>query len=89
MAEQPVPLGKIVTGLRTQRGLSLSELARQVGISKGHLHQIENGRQEPRIGLACRLAKTLGVTVEDLISVDGESVIECPTCEGKGWIKGE
>lgn len=89
MTEQLMPLGKIITSLRIQRGLSLSELARQVGIGKGHLHQIEAGRQEPRVNLAVRLAKTLGVTVEDLISTDGETVIECPTCEGRGWIKGK
>jgi transcriptional regulator with XRE-family HTH domain len=80
-------LGTVVKSLRIQRGMALAELARQAGISKGHLSQIENHRQEPRVELAVRIAQLLGVTVEDLISARSEPAIECPVCSGRGWCK--
>lgn len=59
----PIPS---VTALRTAAGLSLSALARQVGVSRQALTAVEAGRSVPSTAIALRLARALGCTVEDL-----------------------
>lgn len=52
--------------LRKRLGLSQEELCGRLGISRPALSAIERGREQPRVGLAIRLAAELGVAVEDL-----------------------
>lgn len=51
---------------RQHRRLTLDGLARQVGVSKGYLSQIENGRKSGTLDLVRRLAAVLDVTLDDL-----------------------
>lgn len=55
--------------LRQQRGYSLETLARHSGVSRAMLGQIETGKSAPTITLLWKVAKALGVSVADLISV--------------------
>ncbi len=55
--------------LRTARekiGISVSELARRVGVKQPTIWLLENDRRGPSFTLACRLAKVLGVAVSEL-----------------------
>jgi 8-oxo-dGTP diphosphatase len=52
--------------LRQQRGLSVSVLARIVGVSERAVGHWESGRSEPRKSTARRLARALGAKVEEL-----------------------
>jgi putative transcriptional regulator len=45
-------------------------LAETVGINKSTMTNIELGRQDPTVGIALRIARVLGTTVEDLFSDD-------------------
>ena len=51
---------------RRHRRLTLGGLAAKVGVTKGCLSQIENGRKSGTLGLMRRLAAALDVTLDDL-----------------------
>ena len=55
-----------IAELRKRLGLSQEDLCQRVGISRPALSAIERGREQPRVGLAIRLAGELGVAVEQL-----------------------
>lgn len=52
--------------IREQRALSLSDLAEVTGLSRVTINRIENGKQRPMPRTIRKLAKALGVTVEEL-----------------------
>ncbi len=61
-------LGQTMRALRDERGLTLSELARQAGISKAYLSQIETGQVEsPSAKTLFNIASSLGTTVAALL----------------------
>ena len=58
-------------GIRTRRkelGLSQEDLARQCGVSRQTVNAIENNKYDPTLSLAFRLAKILGLTVDELFT---------------------
>lgn len=59
-------LGEALRRLRSEQGLSLREVARQVGIGASMLSQIETGSKGTSTKRLRRLAKVLGVSVGDL-----------------------
>lgn len=61
-------LGIEIRRRRTEQGLSLSDLARLAGISKGYLSQIENeAANRPSAQTLFRLARALGTSVGELL----------------------
>lgn len=64
-----------VRDMRRRKGLSLDELARFSGLSKGTVVGIEQGKANPSIGVLCRLATAFGISVSDLV---GEPVGNLP-----------
>jgi putative transcriptional regulator len=55
-----------VRELRSSASLRQEDLARRVGVSRQTIISIENGRYNPSLELAWKLARTLGVTIEEL-----------------------
>lgn len=53
---------------RTRRGFTLDALARQAGVSRALLGQIEIGRTVPSIGVVWKIAQSLGVPFSVLLS---------------------
>ena len=67
-------LGDTLKCRRGERGLSLAELARRVGISKGYLHSIESGdTKNPSAEILFRIANELGTTIADLLGQGARS----------------
>ncbi len=56
---------------REWRGMTQRQLAAEAEITQGMLSRFENGRRQPRLALAVRLAKCLDVEVEALFPEDG------------------
>ena len=56
--------------LRAQRDLTQAQLAELSGITRKSINAIESGRMVPSTILALKLARTLGVTVEELFSIE-------------------
>ncbi|MBM3269598.1 MAG: helix-turn-helix domain-containing protein [Candidatus Sericytochromatia bacterium] len=61
------PLGERLCALRTGRGLSLAQLARLSGLSKGHVSNVEKGRVQATARVIERLAPHLGVPAGSLL----------------------
>ncbi len=57
-----------IAAFRQQKGISLSQLAKAVGVSRPSMYAIEGGDQVPKVYLALAIASTLGVGVDQLFS---------------------
>ena len=51
---------------RKKKGLRQTDLARLVGIFQSELSEIERGLRKPSVYLAKKIAKALGVSLDDL-----------------------
>lgn len=61
-------IGEKVKKIRTEKGLSLSELAERAGVAKSYLSSIERSIQSnPSIQFLEKIAAVLGISVESLI----------------------
>lgn len=56
--------------LRKRSGISQGELAKLCGVSRQTINAIENDKYDPSLSLAFCLAKTLGVTVDELFEYE-------------------
>ncbi|WP_024303013.1 helix-turn-helix domain-containing protein [Pseudogulbenkiania sp. MAI-1] len=54
---------------RKKQKLSLDELSRRAGVSKGMLVEIEKCAANPSIAILCKIAAALGVSVADIVNV--------------------
>ena len=54
---------------RARHGMKQEELARLVGVRRETIGNLENGRYNPSLVLAWRIAKVFGVTIEDGFTV--------------------
>jgi len=54
---------------REKAGLSMQELGKAVGVSPAAICRYEQGKRNPKIQIAKRLAKVLGLMWYDLIDV--------------------
>lgn len=54
---------------RSERGLTQAELAELVGVTRKTVNTVENGIFTPSALLAIKLARELGVSVEQLFSI--------------------
>ncbi len=52
--------------LRKQRGIRQEELADLLGVSRQTIGSLENGRYNPSIILAFRIARFFGLTIEQI-----------------------
>ena len=58
--------------LRTQREWSQSRLGDALGVSRQTVNAIENGRYDPSLPLAFKLAEVFGEPIESLFTPDGD-----------------
>jgi len=52
--------------LRRAQGITQSQMAGRIGITRPHLSDIENNKHEAAAWIWCKCASLLGVAVEDL-----------------------
>ena len=61
--------------IRNEKGLRQDELAKLMGVSRQTISSLENGRYNPSILLAHKIAEYFGMTIEELfICEDVEDV---------------
>ena len=56
--------------LRAERGWSQAELAERVEVSRNSINAVENGKFDPSLPLAFRIAHAFGLTVEEVFDKD-------------------
>lgn len=69
-------LAKRIRALRDARQITLDALAQQAGLSKGTVVALEQGKANPSIGVLCRLAAALSLSVTDLLADPASEVSE-------------
>lgn len=57
----------ILKEVREAKGVTLRELSEQSGVAKSHIQNIESGYANPTVEVLYRIAKVLGVTLNDLV----------------------
>ena len=62
-----VQLGAAIRAVREDRGLSLREVARRIGVSPSFVSQVETGKANPSVGTLYSLVGVLGTSLDDLI----------------------
>lgn len=56
--------------IRKQRGIAVSDAAQCLGVSKDAWYMWELGKRTPQVDMAIRIARLLGVSVEDIFADD-------------------
>jgi len=70
-AEPVVALGARLKRVRQQSGLSLREVARQLGVSPSFVSQLENGKSQPSVATLYSISQLLDVSIDQLFAVEG------------------
>ena len=52
--------------IRKQRGIRQEEFAKALGVSRQTISSLENGRYNPSIQLAFKIARYFGITIEEV-----------------------
>ena len=58
--------------IRKQRGIRQEELAKMLGVSRQTVSSLENGRYNPSISLAFKVARCFGLTIEEVFIYEEE-----------------
>jgi transcriptional regulator with XRE-family HTH domain len=61
-------LGARLRVVRLRSGMSLREVARQLGVSPSFISQMENGKSQPSVATLYSIAQLLGVSIDELFS---------------------
>ena len=61
-----------IEAIRKERGIRQEEFARSMGVSRQTISSLENGRYNPSILLAHRIAKYFGMAIEEVFIFDEE-----------------
>jgi predicted transcriptional regulator/DNA-binding Xre family transcriptional regulator len=66
-------IGRRIRQLRTKKDMTLDQLGAAIGRAASQLSVIENGKRELKLGEVQKLAKALGVTLDELLSSEAPS----------------
>lgn len=58
--------------IRKERGIRQEDFAKSMGVSRQTISSLENGRYNPSITLAYKIAKYFGVTIEEVFIFEEE-----------------
>lgn len=58
--------------IRNQKGIKQDELGKLLGVSRQTISSLENGRYNPSITLAFKIAKLFQMTIEDIFVYEEE-----------------
>lgn len=70
VAEPVGNLGARLREVRLRSGLSLREVARQLGVSPSFVSQLENGKSQPSVATLYSMAQLLGVSIDELFDIE-------------------
>lgn len=60
--------------IRKERGIRQEDFAKSMGVSRQTISSLENGRYNPSITLAYKIAKYFGMTIEDVFVFEEEDL---------------
>ena len=65
-------LGQNIVKARIDKRMKQQDLLLKSGLSQRYLSAVENDKVDPRISVVRRIARALGVTVNDLLPADDD-----------------
>ena len=69
-----VVLKNRVEEIRKEKGIRQDEFAKMMGVSRQTISSLENGRYNPSIMLAYKIAKSFDMAIEDVFIFDDEEI---------------
>ena len=63
-----------IEDIRKEKGIRQEDFAKAMGVSRQTISSLENGRYNPSIMLAYKIAKYFDMTIEDVFIFDEEDV---------------
>lgn len=67
MQSEALKLGKNLKRIRTEKDISQGDIARELGVSRGFVSNLENGKTNPTLATITRVAEALSVTTDELL----------------------
>jgi len=67
MKNESTKLGLNLRKIRTKKAISQGDIARELGVSRGFVSTIENGKTNPTLSTISKLAKALGISTNELL----------------------
>jgi len=67
MKNESAKLGLNLKRIRTKKAISQGDIARELGVSRGFISTIENGKTNPTLSTIAKLAKALNVSTNELL----------------------
>lgn len=67
MKSEAQKLGKNLKRIRTEKGISQGDIVRSLGMDRAFISNIENGKTNPTLATIAKLAKAIGVSVDELL----------------------
>lgn len=67
MTAESKKLGNNLKRIRTEKGISQGDIARELDVSRGFISNIENGKTNPTLATIAKLAKVVGISADQLI----------------------
>ncbi|MGC9599064.1 MAG: helix-turn-helix transcriptional regulator [Minisyncoccia bacterium] len=67
MRNEASKLGKNLKRIRTAKGITQGDIVRKLGVGRGFISNIENGKANPTLSTIAKLAKAINVSVLELM----------------------
>jgi len=67
MKNMPEKLGRNLKRIRSDKNMSQGDIARALGVDRGYISNIENGKRNPTLATIQKLANALGVSADELL----------------------
>ena len=67
MKSESAKLGRNLKRIRKIKGITQGDIVRALGVGRGYISNIENGKMNPTLSTIAKLAKFLGAPIEVLI----------------------
>ena len=68
MKSESEKLGNNLKRIRTNKGITQGDIARSLGVSRGFVSNIENGKTNPTLATIARLAEAIGSDIKNLLA---------------------
>lgn len=67
MQDEQIKLGRNLKRIRTKKDISQGDIARTLKVGRSFITNIENGKTNPTLATIARIAKAVGVSVDELL----------------------
>jgi len=76
-------IGKKIKALRNEKGITLEQLAKQTGFSKGYLSKVEKSKKAPPVSTLGNIARAFNVTISSLLGEESPRASLCLVRKGE------